>query len=429
MTEVAGTARRRLLVVSYFHPPFPGSGGNRWTSMARYLRAAGHDLTIVASDAFGGLPDDDRQGVVRVSDLKSAPGLRRVLGRGELRAPGAEVVAEPPAPALLTKVLVPDAYVVSWLPWAVRATRRLCRERAIDCVVTTGPPESVHLVGLALGRRRPAWIADFRDGWVFEPLREQFPTAAQRRLDAAFERRVVRAAECSIGVTDPITDDLRTRYGARAVTIPNAYDPALDAEAARAEVPPLPEDRLPLVHTGTLSLPRGRDARPFLEALGRLATEAPELAARLVLVHVGPVSTEDERFFSGLRAQGLAVTLGRQPRPVALALQRRARALLLITSDEASQSTGKVYEYLAAGRPIVALAHGNAAARIVEETGTGVTVPPRDTDAIVAALRDVVTGELERRYAPRGTERFTYPAPAEAVGALVEEAIAARATA
>ena len=69
--------------------------------------------------------------------------------------------------------------------------------RDVDVVVTTGPPDSVHLIGLALGRRRPAWIADFRDGWSFEPLREPFPTAAQRRLDVWLEGRAVRAADAA----------------------------------------------------------------------------------------------------------------------------------------------------------------------------------------------------------------------------------------
>jgi glycosyltransferase involved in cell wall biosynthesis len=429
MSRVAGTAHRRLLVVSYYHPPFPGSGGNRWHAMARYLRAAGHEVTVLASDAFGGLPDDAEQGVVRARDLKSAGGLRRVLGRGDLAAPGAGAVAERPAPALLTKVLVPDAHVVSWLPSALRTARRLCRDGAIDCLVTTGPPESAHLVGLGLGRRRPAWLADFRDGWSYEPLREPFPTAAQRRLDAALEARVVLGADRVVAVTEPITSDFRRRHGVDAVTVPNAYDPALDAEAALAHAPSLPDGRVALVHTGALSGPRGRDPRPLLEALAQLADEAPEVADRLVLVQVGTHSEEDERHLAALRAQGLAVTLGPQPRAVSLALQRRGQALLLITSDEVSQSTGKLYEYMAAGRPILALAEGNEAARIVQETGTGVTVAPTDRAGIVAALRSVVSGELARRYAPHGVERFTYPAPAEAVAELVEAAIARRATA
>ena len=88
-----------------------------------------------------------------------------------------------------------------------------------------------------------------------------------------------------------------------------------------------------------------------------------------------------------------------------------------------------MFEYLASGRPIVALAAGNEAARIVAATNTGVTVAPDDVEAIAAALRRVASGELEAAYAPRDLERFTYPGPAEAVAALVEEAVARRATA
>ena len=421
---------RRLLIVSYGHPPFPAPAGNRWLAMAHYLRRAGHTVTILASGAFGGLADDAELGVIRVSDLMSARVVRRLLRRGELAAPlatsGPEAGLELPPPALLTKVLVPDPYAVSWLPAMFVAARRLVARESFDCLVTSGPPESVHLVGLLLGARRPAWIADFRDGWLFESTREPFPTAVQRRLDAALERLVVTHADIVATVTEPISDDFHRRYGVDAVTVQNAYDPASDAEVEAAELPPLPADRRLIVHTGTLSGLRGRDPRPLLEALRRLAGE-PAVASHLALVQVGSIRPSDEALLRPLRELGLVHTVGVVPRTTAMALQRRAAALLLITSADVSQSTAKLYEYLAAGRPIIALAESNEAARIVRETNTGVTVPPGDVDAIAAALRSVVTGELVGGYAPRGVERYTYPAPAEAMAELVETAIRRRA--
>jgi hypothetical protein len=81
---------------------------------------------------------------------------------------------------------------------------------------------------------------------------------------------------------------------------------------------------------------------------------------------------------------------------------------------------------MASGRPIVALAEGNEAERIVRETNTGVTVPPDDVHAIVAAFRRVASGQLERDYAPRGLGRYTYPGPAEAMAEVIEQAIARR---
>ena len=123
---------------------------------------------------------------------------------------------------LFTKVLVPDPYVATWVPALTLAARRLLAQGSFDCLVTSGPPESVHLSGLMLGARRPAWIADFRDGWSFEPYREPFPTRLQRRLDRALERQVVRRADLVSTVTEPISDDLRRRYRVDALTVPTA---------------------------------------------------------------------------------------------------------------------------------------------------------------------------------------------------------------
>ena len=109
-------------------------------------------------------------------------------------------------------------------------------------------------------------------------------------------------------------------------------------------------------------------------------------------------------------------------------MQRAAGTLVLITSRNRGEATGKLYEYIAAGRPIIALAEGNEAARIIAETNTGVLVSPDDSEAIAAALRAAVGGELERAYAPRGRERYTYPAVAERMASVVETAIERRAS-
>jgi len=101
---------------------------------------------------------------------------------------------------------------------------------------------------------------------------------------------------------------------------------------------------------------------------------------------------------------------------------------VLITSHDRCEATGKLYEYMAAGRPIIALAEGNEAARIVAETNTGVLVSPDDSEEIAGALRAAVSGELERAYAPRGRERYAYPGLAEQMASVVETAIERRAS-
>ena len=408
----------RIAVVTYYFPPATAVGAHRWASMARHLRAMGHDVVVVTSTIHGSLADDaDR--VLRTADLGNAELLRRLLRRPALPEPGA-APAQTPAPAVLTKVVPPDSHLVSWVPSALAAVRRLRRAGPIDCLITSGPPDSAHLVGLLLGRRRPAWVADFRDGWRFEPLHGGWPTRAQDRLDAWLERRVARTADVVVGATSPIAEDFGARLGADAHWVSNGFEPA---GAATGDVPPDAEPGwLTLVHTGTLSGPRGRDPRPFLEALHAFNASRSNGQPRLRLVLAGRPSVEDERLVAEA-AVGTAVRhVGLLDRPATLALQRGADALLLLTGVHRSEATGKLFEYLASGRPIVALARDNEAARIVRETGTGVALDGADPAAIQAALEAVADGSLQQRYAPRDLGRFRYPGPAEAIMELIVRA-------
>ena len=418
----------RILIVSYFWPPSTSVGGARWLAMARALRVRGHDVRVLTSGLHGALDDDRRNGVFRSGDLGASMSLRRVLRRPTLTAPAAAV---PPPPSLLTKVLVPDSYLVSWLPSALAEFVLHVRVAPIDCLVTTGPPSSAHLLGFVPGWRRPrrgVWLADFRDGWRFEPPDDvRWPTAAQDDLDARLEARVARGADAAIGVTRPIADDLAERLGARAAWVPNGWDPDLDDEVAATPPPDgaTRPDWRTVAHTGTLSGPWGRDPRPLLRAIARVNGEDGEHRP-LRLVLAGRATSEDERLLADSGLGDALVRLGHIERAQALALQRAADALVLITSDNRSEATGKLFEYLAAGRPIVALARGNEAARIVGETGTGVAVAPDDEPAIAAALRRVASGELAGDYQPRDLDRFRYPAPALTVERLIDEALSER---
>jgi len=420
----------RLLVVTYFYPPDGSVGSHRWPAMARYLRRLGHEVTVLTTSAFGTLPDDEPW-VVRTADLQGAAVLRRVLRRPPVVPAGGAAGPLPAAPRILTDGLVPDAHVASWLPFVIPAARRLVRQRQIDCVVTNGPPDSTHLLGLALGRRRPAWVVDMEDGWRFEPLRGPWPTRAQDRLDAALERRVARAADGGIGLAEPIATDLVTRLGGHAAYVPNAWDPDLDEAVAAAVPPALEPGTFSLVHTGGLSHGRRRDPRPLFAALGLLAREAPAEAARLRLVLTGRLSAADAALLDALppEVRRLVPHLGALSREQGVGLQRGADALLLlVTGEHRSQVTGKLFEYLATGRPILALADDNEAARIVRATGTGRVVDPGDPGAIAAALRATLAGDLAAAYAPRGVEAYRFPAPAEAMARAIEDAIARRRT-
>jgi glycosyltransferase involved in cell wall biosynthesis len=414
---------RRLLVVTYYHPPDP-TGGHRWAAMGHWLRSLGHEVTTITTNAWGALEDDLATDTHRTGDLMASPFLRRMLRRPPL-ASGTDsqaAVAKPPL-SVIPRVVVPDVGLVTWLPAALTAARRLMREHQIDCVVTTGPMHSTHLLGPMLGRKRPAWIADFRDGWCYEPLRPPWPTNVQARLDATMERRVVRGADAVIGVSRPIAEDFSARLGTAATYIPNGWDPRWDARIPQATEVELEPNTVSVVHTGALGGEVWRDPEPVFAAMRWIAARRPDAAQRLRLVLAGPLDTRLRELLE--RTEGAGVRhLGQLPRGAALALQRRAQALLLVTSPHRTSATpGKLYEYLAAGKPIIALAGESETSQIIQGTGTGVVVPPDDVEGIARSLLAAADGTLASAYAPSGRDQYVYPAPAEAVAELVERVI------
>src|ERR1051325_1930378 len=137
---------RRLLVAVYEYPPNSSVGGTRWLTMKKYLERLGHEVTVLTTDAYGRLPTDDAERVIRVPDLVASQRLRGMLGRPALPRPGREDTRDTAPPALLTSVVVPDIYAVSWVPSAVRAMRRLVRGQRIDALISTSPKDSTHLI-------------------------------------------------------------------------------------------------------------------------------------------------------------------------------------------------------------------------------------------------------------------------------------------
>jgi len=329
-------------------------------------------------------------------------------------------------PHPLSRLIVPEPLALAWAPFALRAALAAHREQPFDCVLTTSPPESAHAIGAALQRRGVPWVADIRDAWTFEPLRPPFPTGLQRRLDERLERRRLGAADHVVCVSEPAAADLRSRGVAEPVVIANAWDPdeepGADARAAAAGL--LAADRTSLLYTGRFGS-YGRDPAPFVEALARLARDAPAAAGRLEVAIAGPLQPSERALFERSDLTPVRVSLlGSLPRDVSLALQRTADALLLLAQPARSQLVNfKLFEYLAAGVPILALAAGTEAGRIAADAGVDPIVAADDPDAIATALTGLLDGSLTGPD-PDAAGRYGYPAAAEAMVAVLTEAVA-----
>jgi len=411
-----------ILLVAYFYPPSSDTGAARPATMARYLERLGHRVAVLTTRAYGELPDDAERRVFRTPDLQLA--RARLAGERNIGSLyDADTYSGRPHP--LSRVLVPDPLVAAWVPFARACALRLARAERFDAVITSSPPESAHLVGRALQRRRGVpWIAELRDAWTFESLRPPFPTRAQRALDARLERRWLGSADAVVCLSEAAAADLRRRGIADPVVITNGWDPEQVKTAPDSGVA-LDPDRVSLVYTGRFG--RGRDEGALVDAVALLAREDPAAAARLELVVAGPM-TDEERDVLGRDVSPARVLIaGSLPRERAVALQREADALLLIAHPESSWRLNyKLFEYLAAGRPILALAEGTESGRVAGGLGA-VVVGAGDAPAIAGALHRVVSEELPAPAADAAAG-YAYPAPAEQMAATIEAVTTHRAS-
>jgi glycosyltransferase involved in cell wall biosynthesis len=397
----------KLLLVTFYWPPAGGGGVQRPLKLATHLPALGIETHVLA-------PDDPKW-VHEDTDL--APPSQAWVHRARFLGPGPR---DATGTALaVRRALVPDASV-PWNVTAIPAAIRIARSEGIDVVLTTSPPGSVHLVGAALkGVLGVPWVADLRDSLVAHPHRraESPLVRLKERTGAGVARLIARRADAIVAVSDAIAGEARALAPkGPVVTIANGCD--FD-DFAGLEY--RPSERFRITHAGSFF--GKRDPRPFLTALHESGLQ--DVVARFV----GDFRSSDREWAEQL---GLGDRLELVPyvsRRRSLELQRDSEALLLLIPEAGGRGrgvlSGKVFEYLAAERPILAcVPPDGAAAAVIRQTGAGVVVGSDDVPAIREALRGLHArwrvGRLDgTSLAPAERERLSRAARAEELAELL----------
>ncbi|MCC2955040.1 glycosyltransferase [Massilia sp. IC2-477] len=376
-----------VLMVAFHFPPQRGSSGiQRTVSFARYLPELGWRPLVLSAhprayaDA-GGAPYDGPAQVTRAFALDSARHLA-IKGR-------------------YTRMLaLPDRWI-GWLPGAVRAGLRLVRRERPAVIWSTYPIATAHLIGLVLHRLTGLpWVADLRDpmidaSWPQDPW--------MRRAAAWVERRTLRHCARAVCATSGMVRSYRQRYPElppeRFCLIENGYDEA-EFTAATADVPrpvAAPDRPFVLLHSGIV-YPSERDPGPLFAALAGLARAGVLDPARFRLRLRAPV--HDALLKELAREHGIdALVEIAPPLPYRAALAEMLAAdglLVLQAANCNNQVPAKLYEYLRAGRPLLALTDpaGDTAA-LVRAAGIDTMAPLDDREAIAQALTRLL--ELARR--------------------------------
>src|ERR1051325_871100 len=180
---------RSILLVAQISPPSELVASRRVAGFTKYLTRLGHRVTVLTSRGSGGGGVEGGEGGVRTNNLLLT---RLTWRRSHFAAFSGKGGGSSAPPSPLERVVVPDLSAVTWLPFALPAARRLAREQRVACVITSSPPQSAHVVGLALKRRGRRGVADFRDGWTLEPQHAPWFVGAQRWADESLQRAAAR---------------------------------------------------------------------------------------------------------------------------------------------------------------------------------------------------------------------------------------------
>lgn len=379
---------KRVLFLAYLFPPIANSGTQRPLKFVKYLSQFGWQPTVVTAAHPGGHRVDEGMladipagvRVVRVPMVNEQVGdaIRKWSGGSKF----GERVAASVSWRLRERFRKPDLYAL-WRPAARRAALRLMREDHYDAIYATGFPWTTLLTALDLSKAtgRPL-VADFRDPWAGEDLfRSERPPVEEER---PLERQVVEHAAAVVTVAPTMTRRMIAAYpelsAAKFSTIFNGFDPADLAAPA-----PAAHSKFRIVFAGVWK--EGYNPSPIYDVVEWLKRSTPEVLAEVEVIAAGFAPGEAAR-------RGLSehiAEVGVLSHQDAVALMHSADILFLTNGDGARQQLGlpgKMYEYLATGRPVLALTHPEGdAGRIIQQVGGGIAVPQDDPGLLLEVIR------------------------------------------
>ena len=381
----------RVLMIAHHFPPAGGSGSNRALAFARYLREYGWRPTVVTPGAEWAMNRDDRLGGEIPADVRVIR-TRSWEPRPHAAAPASAIPAVGSRSASNLRLHLghlkrfPDAHL-GWLPFALGAARRA----SFDVAYSSSGPFTSHLVGLALKRLTGrAWVAELRDGW-YRWNRAIFPDypAWRDRLERRLEARALRSADRVVLVTDRMAAAFRCQYADLSpehfAVVSNGFDPA---QFPTMGEPPPEHPGWNVVHAGALYY--GRSLASFLEAAARVAAADASFAHEFRLTLIG---TLDGSARAELIQRATATQVqfrGQLDHASTIEGMRSADALLLVantTPGAEATVPGKLFEYLAVGRPVLAVAPpDSSSADVLEQTGGGWLAPAGKPEAIASVL-------------------------------------------
>ncbi len=383
---------KKALIICYYWPPAGGPGVQRWLKFVSYLRDFEIEpIVYVPQNPSYPLLDENLvteipEGITILKHpIKEPYKFAAFFFKSKTRQISSGIISKE-SPSVIEKLMlfirgnlfVPDARV-GWVAPSVTFLKDYLLTHKVDCIITSGPPHSLHLIGLSLQKQtKLPWIADFRDPWTTIHYHKSLRlTRASALKHKKLESLVLNKAD-HILVTSPSTKKECSLLTQQPITlITNGFDPIKEVVASL-------DKKFSIAHIGSLLTERN----PLIlwEVLSEIALDNQDFASDLEITLAGAVSHEVLASIALFGLTNNTTLKGYVSHSAAINLQHSAQILLLLEMDSPQTKAiipGKLFEYLQARRPIIALGpQGSDVKDILELTASGYYITPTQKDSL-----------------------------------------------
>lgn len=372
---------KKALIVTYYWPPAGGPGVQRWLKFVTYLRDFNIEPVVY-------IPENPNYPLLDKSLVAEIPtGIRvlkqpifepykfaEIFSRGDSKTISSGIIAKEQEQSAIQKLMlfvrgnffIPDARKF-WFKPSVNYLKSVLEKEMFDVLITTGPPHSLHLIGLELQKNlNIKWIADFRDPWTEIGYHKKLKlTRSSRQKHQSLESEVLNKADHIITTSYTTKAEFESKTTRPIRVITNGFD--------KLQEDSITSEDFEISHIG--SLLSGRSPNILWKAIAEIVEDDPAFRNKLKIRLAGKISSEVKESIEELGLQKYLQIEGYVSHKEALELQNRASILLLLEIDSLETRgiiPGKIFEYFATKRPILAIGPENwEAGKMVLDTQSG----------------------------------------------------------
>ncbi|MEN8124173.1 MAG: glycosyltransferase family 4 protein [Bacteroidota bacterium] len=394
----------KALIITYYWPPAGGSGVQRWLKFVKYLQDFGIDPVVYTVDnpkyifIDDSLEDEIPKNIEILKQPIWEPNNLLSLIKSKQKETSAGFLNSNPSffekqlQYIRANYFIPDSRKY-WIKPSVDFLSNYLQHNDIDVIITTGPPHSLHLIGLLLKQKFSLkWIADFRDPWTDIDYFHQLPlTKKSKKKHHKLEAKVLKNADAVLVVGKTMQEKYQT-FNKNTIVISNGFDGEINTDIDNLD------DKFSISHIGMMNA--DRNPKMFWKVLTNLIKEDSEFSTDLQVNLIGKVAPEILREIISLSLKNHVNLIDYLPHNKVLQFQRKSQVLLLAVNKVPSAKgivTGKIFEYLQANRPILAIAPQDGdLAEIIKKTNSGFVIEFGDEENLKEIILNLYKKYKER---------------------------------